>query len=87
MQDQQVVQAFLSDAPQEAFTDGIGSGCMIWCFENLDVTCPRHTVKARPELPVVIANEIFGRLSIGRGFTQRYARPSHPSATVSRPRG
>ena len=36
MEDHQVIQAFLTHTSQEAFTDGIGSGCMIRCFENLD---------------------------------------------------
>ena len=32
MEDQQMVQAFLSDTSQEALADGIGSGCMIRAF-------------------------------------------------------
>src|SRR6266516_2138533 len=38
MEDQHMVQAFLSDTPQEALADGIGSGCMIRCFQNLNPT-------------------------------------------------
>ena len=36
MQNQQVVQAFLSDAPHEAFADGIGLWGMIRRFQYLD---------------------------------------------------
>ena len=36
VEDQQVVKAFLSDTPQEAFADRIGSWCMIGRFENLN---------------------------------------------------
>ena len=54
MQNQQVVQTFLSDTPQETLTDRIGSWRMIGGFENLDVTCPRHTSKAGSKFAVVI---------------------------------
>jgi hypothetical protein len=36
MEDQQVIQAFLPHAPQEAFADGIGSWRMIRGFEHLN---------------------------------------------------
>jgi hypothetical protein len=38
VKDQQVVEAFLSHTPGEAFADRIGSGSMIGCFENLNCT-------------------------------------------------
>ena len=75
MQDQQVIKTFLTNTSQEPLTDGIGSRRVIGGFENLDVTCPRHTVKARPELTVVIANQIFGRLPIRRGFPELLGHP------------
>jgi hypothetical protein len=59
MEDQQVVQAFLSDAPQIAFADGIGSWCMNGRGEKLNRTRGRHTSKARPEFAIVITNQIF----------------------------
>ena len=83
LQDQQMVQAFLSDAPQEALADAIGSWGMNRRFEDLDRARFRHTSKARPKLPVVITHEILGCLSIGRGFSQRYAPPRHRSESVS----
>ncbi len=36
MEDQQVVQALSSDTAQKAFTDGIGSWCVIRSCEHLD---------------------------------------------------
>src|SRR2546429_6363235 len=48
---------------------------MIRRFENLDVTCPRHSRKARPEFAIVISNEIFRRLPIGGGFSQLLRHP------------
>ena len=83
MQNQQVVQAFLPHAPQKTLADGIGSWCMNRRFEDLDRARFRHTSKARPKLPVVITNEILGCLSIGRGFSQRYAPPRRRSESVS----
>src|SRR5215472_10199220 len=49
LNNQQMIQAFLSDAPQEALTDRIGSGSMNRRFEQLDATDRRQASKARPE--------------------------------------
>ena len=87
MQDQQVVQAFLSDAPQKAFADGIGAFRMIGRFEDLDRARFRHTSKARPELAIVITNQVLGCEPIRGRFSQRYAPPRHQSGIVSRPHG
>ncbi len=75
MQDQQMVQAFLSYAPQEALTDGIGPRRMIGSFENLDTTCPRHTSKAGPKFGIVITDQIFRCLSIRGGFSKLLCHP------------
>ena len=75
LKNQQMVQAFLSNAPQEPLTDGIGSWRMIGGFEQLDVTCLRHTGKARPEFAIVITNEIFRSLTIGSRFSQLLGDP------------
>jgi hypothetical protein len=48
IEDQQVVEAFLSYTPQEAFADRIGSRCVIGCVENLNSTGCRHTSEAGP---------------------------------------
>jgi len=86
-EDQQVVQAFLSDAPQEAFADRIGSWRVIRRFENLNRTRGRHASKARPKFAIGIPNQVLWRLPIGSRFSQRYAPPSHQSAIVLRRRG
>ena len=59
-EDEEMVQAFLSDTPQEAFADGIGSWCMNRRLEQLDATGPRHTSEAGPKFAIVITNQIFG---------------------------
>ena len=75
MQDQQVVQALLSHAPQETFADGIGSGRMIRGFENFNGACGRHLSKARPEFAIVITNQVLWHLPIGSGFSQLLCYP------------
>jgi len=75
MEDQQMVEAFLSDAPQEAFADRISSRGMIRCFQNLNGTGCRHTSKARPEFAIVITNQIPGREPIGSRFSQVLRHP------------
>jgi hypothetical protein len=59
VKDQDMIKAFLSDAPQIAFADGIGSWCMNGRGEKLNRTRGRHTSKARPEFAIVITNQIF----------------------------
>ena len=65
MQNQQMIEAFLPHAPQEALTDRIGSWRVIGGCENLDATGPRHTSEAGPKFGIVITNEILRCLSIG----------------------
>jgi hypothetical protein len=76
MQDQQVVQAFLPNTPQKAFADGVGAFCMNRRFEDLDRARFRHTSKARPELAIVITNQILGGLPIRGGFPKLLGHPS-----------
>ena len=75
MQDQQMVKAFLPHTSQESLTDSIGSRRMIGGFENLDTTCPRHPSKARPELALVISDQVFWYLPIRGGFSQLLRYP------------
>jgi hypothetical protein len=60
VEDEEMVQAFLPDAPHEALADGIGSWSVIRGFEDLDTARFRHTSKARTELAVVITYQILG---------------------------
>ncbi len=73
---QQVVEAFLSHTPQEAFADRIGSGSVIRGFENLNSARCRHTSETRPKCAVVITHEIRWCLPIWRGFSQLLGDPS-----------
>ncbi len=74
-EDQHVVKAFLSHAPQEAFADGIGTGCMVGSFENLNRTRCRHTSKAGPKFAIIITNQILWRLPIRCSFSQVLRHP------------
>jgi hypothetical protein len=64
VEDEEVVQAFLPHTSGEAFTDGIGSWGMNRRFEDLDRARFRYPSKARPELAIVITNQILRRLPI-----------------------
>ena len=75
MKDQQMVQAFLSDASQEALADGIGSWGMNRRFEDLDRARFRHTSKARSKLAVVITNQVLGCEPIRGRFSQLLRHP------------
>jgi hypothetical protein len=75
LQNQQMIQAFLSDAPQETLTDGIGSWRVNRRFEQLDTARFRHSSKARPKFAVVIPDQILWRLSIWGGFSQLLRHP------------
>jgi hypothetical protein len=87
LNNQQMIQAFLSDAPQEALTDRIGSGRMNRRFQDLDAAGCGHTSEARPKFGIVIPNQVLGRVPIRSRFSQRYARPRRRLAIWSRLRG
>jgi hypothetical protein len=82
-----MVETFLPYAPQEPFTDGIGSWRVNMRFKDLDTARFRHTSKARPKLAIMITNQILRCLPKRGGFSQRYGPPRHRSASGSRPRG
>ena len=75
LNNQQMIQAFLSDAPGEALADRIGSWSVIRRFENLDTTSPCHPSKAGPKFAVVITNQVLWCLTIRGGFSQLLGYP------------
>ncbi len=75
VEDQEVVEAFLSDTPQEAFADRIGSGSVRGGVEKLNRTCCRHTSEARPKFAVVITNQILRSLPKRGGFSKLLCHP------------
>jgi len=87
LKDQQVVQACLSDAPQEAFADRIGSWCVIGGPEQLDATGRRHSLETGSTRAVVISKQIVRCLPVGGGFSERYAPPTDRTVSVSPLRG
>ena len=50
LKDQQMIEAFLPDAPQEALADRIGSGCVIQGLQHLDATGLATRAKQAPNL-------------------------------------
>ena len=75
IQDQQVVQAFLSDAPQKAFANGIGSGSVTRGLEKLDATGRCHSAETGSILAVVITDQILGCLPIRGRFPELLRYP------------
>src|SRR5258708_35719031 len=75
LNNQQMIQAFLSDAPGEALADRIGSWGVIRRFENLDTTKPCHPSKAGPKFAVVITNQVLWGVPIRCGFSQLFVYP------------
>ena len=68
VKDQDMIKAFLSHTPHEAFADRIGSWSMIGCFENLNRTCCSYTSEAGPKFAIIITNQILRPLPIRGGF-------------------
>ena len=75
MEDQQVVEAFLSYTSQEAFADRIGSGSVIGCVENLNSTGCRHTSETGAKFAVVITHQILRILPKRGGFSKLLGHP------------
>ena len=75
LQDQEMIQAFLPDASQKAFTDGIGSWRPVWRSKHFDTTCCCHSGKFGQEFAIIIPDQIFWGLPIRRGLPQLLRNP------------
>jgi hypothetical protein len=75
LKNQQMVKAFLPDTPQEALADRISSWGMNWRFDDLDRARFRYPSKARPELAIVIPNQVLGGEPIRGRFPQLLSHP------------
>src|SRR5258707_6859187 len=75
MEDQQVIQALSPDTAQKAFTHCIGSWRVVRCFEDLDAARCCNTSETGSKLAIMIANEIFRRVSIGSRLAQLLCGP------------
>jgi hypothetical protein len=75
-EDEQMIETLAPHTSEKAFTDRIHSRGVIGCFEELDGARRRHSGETRSEFAIVVVNEIFGGLPIGRSFSQRYALPT-----------
>jgi hypothetical protein len=75
VKDQDMIKAFLSHTPHEAFADRIGSWSMIGCVENLNLTCCSYTSEAGPKFAIMITNQILRCLPIRRGFPKLLRNP------------
>jgi len=79
IEDQEVIQAFPTNAPEKPFTCCIGSRRMIGRSEEFDVASCCHTSKAGAELAIAIADQIRWYLpypGVGRGSCHSYM--NHP---------
>ena len=74
-EDQYIVKALSSHTAQKAFTDGIGSWRLIGYGENLDAARCCNSGETRSKLPIIIANEIRGGLSIRSRLSQLLCGP------------
>src|SRR5262249_49845724 len=75
LKDKKMVEAFLSDTPQETLTDGIGLGGMNRRCEQFDATGRRHLEETGSILAVVITDQILWRLPIGSRFSELLRDP------------
>jgi hypothetical protein len=75
VKDQDMIKAFLSHTPQEAFAGRIGSWRMIRYFENLNLTCCSYTSEYGPKFAIVITNQVLWRLPIGSSFSELLSHP------------
>ena len=79
LKNQKMVEAFLSDTPQETLTDGIGLGSMNRRFEQLDATGPRHSLETGSIRAVVITD--ISAFALTGWLLAVVAPPRHRSAS------
>ncbi len=83
MEDQEMIQTFSPHTSQKTFTNGICLGSSVRRSKHFDATGGCHACKMQSEFPVVIPNQLFGRLPIRSCLPQllRYpaisGRPRH----------
>src|SRR5258707_4763248 len=75
VEDQKVIQAFPTNAPENPFTCCIRSWRMIGRSEEFDVARCCHTSKAGAELAIVIADQIRWYLPVGSRFPKLLCYP------------
>ena len=64
LNDQQVIEAFLSDTPHETFADRVGSWRMKRCFQNSNAAGRCDSSEVGTKLAIIIMNEVVRCLSI-----------------------
>ena len=75
MEDKDVIKTFVAYAPQKAFTDGIGTRCVIRGLEELDGACCGYPCESWSEFTIVIVNEVSGYFPIRRSLSQLLCDP------------
>ena len=75
LQDQEMIQAFSSHAPQKAFADGISSRRPIRRSKHLISLVVATACKMLPECAVIIPDQIFWRRAIWSCFSQLVRNP------------
>ena len=76
LENEEVIQAFSSHAPQKTLTDCIGLRGSIRRSKHLDATGGCHSGKIRPEFLVIIPDEVCRRLSIRSRLSQLLCDPN-----------
>jgi hypothetical protein len=74
-EDKQMIETLAPHTAEKAFTDRIRARGVIGGFEELDEARRRHSGETRSECAIVVVNEIFGGLPIGRSFSQLLRDP------------
>ena len=74
-QNEDMIQAFASHAPNEALANRIGLGCLHWGFKHLYLTVLGDSGKTPPLLLVIISDQKSRSLRIGRGFPDLLGNP------------
>ncbi len=75
MKDKDVIKTFASHTPKKAFTDGIGTRCVIGGLEELNGACCGYPCKSWSEFAIVIVNEVSGCLPKRRSLPQLLCDP------------
>ena len=73
--DEQVIEAFASNAPQQPLANGIRPRCFDWGSQHLDPTSPCDGLEVRAILRIIISDQIRWRDAVGCGLAQLLSTP------------
>ena len=82
LQDEQVIETLATHTQEKAFTDRIGSWCMIRRFQDLDATRLGNPREAHTKFALIIPDEVFRTYAKGDGLPKRYVRSTRQWESV-----